>query len=135
MAHPACIARSRVVSYVDRYDDKSPKEALGMFRSRIRRVYRHAVVFTWSDLTLDRSRKLVGLQSPVTCVARVDCDSKPNLENYDLSSLNPRTLDMVLKPVCGERIGKSMPGISFSDEMDPAGEQKMTLENANYMFR
>ena len=75
------IARSRVVSYVDRYDDKSPKEALGMFRSRIRHMYRHAVVFTWSDLTLDRSRKLVGLQSPVTCVARVDCDSKPNLEN------------------------------------------------------
>ena len=33
------IARSRAVSYMDRYDDKSPKEALGMFRSRIRRVW------------------------------------------------------------------------------------------------
>ena len=32
------IERYRAVSYVDRYDDKSPKEALGMFRSRIRRV-------------------------------------------------------------------------------------------------
>jgi len=34
--------RNRAVSYsakyVDRYNDKSPKEALGIFRSRIRRV-------------------------------------------------------------------------------------------------
>ena len=30
------IERNRAVSYLDRYDDKSPKEALGMFRSRIR---------------------------------------------------------------------------------------------------
>ena len=32
------IARNRAMSYVDRYDDKSPKEALGMFCSSIRRV-------------------------------------------------------------------------------------------------
>jgi len=32
------IARNRVVSYVDHFDEKSPKEALGMFRSRICRV-------------------------------------------------------------------------------------------------
>ena len=32
------IAQNRAMSYVDRYDDKSPKVALGMFRSRIRRV-------------------------------------------------------------------------------------------------
>ena len=32
------IARNCAVSYVDRYDDYLPKEALGMFRSRIRLV-------------------------------------------------------------------------------------------------
>ena len=55
---------SRTVSYMDRYDDKSPKEALGMSRSRIHRVWGHAAIFAWSDsdLILDRSRKLVGLQ-------------------------------------------------------------------------
>ena len=56
------IARNRAVSYVHRYDDKSPKEALGMFRSRICRVWGRAAIFAWSDLILDRSRKLVGLQ-------------------------------------------------------------------------
>ena len=41
-----------------RYDDKSPKEALGMFRSRIRRVWGHAAIFAWSDLILDVARRL-----------------------------------------------------------------------------
>jgi len=41
--------------YVDRYDDKSPKEALGMALSKTRRVWGHAAVFTWSGLILDRS--------------------------------------------------------------------------------
>ena len=39
------IARSSAVSYMGRYDDKLPKEALGMFRSRIRRAWDHAAVF------------------------------------------------------------------------------------------
>jgi len=55
------IARNRAVPYVGRYDDKSPKEALGMFHSRIRRVWGHAAIFAWSGLISDRSRKLVGL--------------------------------------------------------------------------
>ena len=59
------------MSYMDRYDDKSPKEALGMSRSRIRRVWGHAAIFAWSDLILGRSRKLVGLQSPAACATRV----------------------------------------------------------------
>ena len=50
------IARNRAVSYLDCYDDESPKEALGMSRSRIRRVWGHAAIFAWSDLILDRSR-------------------------------------------------------------------------------
>ena len=61
------IARNRAVSYVDRYNDKSPKEALGMFRSRTRRVWGHVAIFAWSDRILDRSRKLVVLQSPAAC--------------------------------------------------------------------
>ena len=52
-----------------------------MFRSRIRRVWGHAAIFAWSDLILDRSRKLVGLQSPAACATR---DSDANFENYDL---------------------------------------------------
>ena len=70
---------------MDRYDDKSPKEALGMFRAkRIRRVCGHAAIFAWSNLILDRSRKLVGLQSPAACATRVGGDSDPNIEKYDL---------------------------------------------------
>ena len=69
-----------------RYDDKSPKEALGMFRSRMYRgfVWGHAAIFAWSDLSLDRSRKLVGLRSPVACATRAGGDSGPNFENCDL---------------------------------------------------
>jgi len=46
---------------VGRYDDKLPKEALGIFRTITRRVWGHAAIFAWSDLILDRSRKLAGL--------------------------------------------------------------------------
>jgi len=69
------------VSYVGRYDDKSPKEALGMFRSRIRRAWDHAAIFAWSDLILDRSRKNVGLQSPAACATSAGGDSGLNFEN------------------------------------------------------
>jgi len=40
--------------------------------------------FSWSDLFLDRSRKLAGLQSPAACATRVGGDSDPSFENYDL---------------------------------------------------
>jgi len=40
--------------------------------------------FAWSDLILDRSRKLVGLQSPAACATRAGGDSGPNFENYNL---------------------------------------------------
>jgi len=78
------VARSHVVSYLDRYDDKSPKEALGIFRSRTRRVWGHVAVFAWSDLAVDCSRKLVGLQSPAACATRAGGDSDPKFENCDL---------------------------------------------------
>ena len=57
-----------------------------MSRSRIRRVWvwGHAAIFAWSDFILDRSRKLVGLQSPATCATRAGGDSGPNFENYVL---------------------------------------------------
>jgi len=65
------------------YDDKSPKEALGILRSRIHRAWGHAVIYAWSGLILDRSRKLVGLQLPA-CATHAGGDSDPNFENYDL---------------------------------------------------
>jgi len=51
-----------------------------MFRSRTRRVWGHAAVFAWSDLILDRSCKLVGLQSPAACATRAGDNSGPNFE-------------------------------------------------------
>jgi len=42
-----------------------------MFSSRTRRVWGHAAIFAWSDLAVDRSRKLACLQSPAACATRV----------------------------------------------------------------
>ena len=85
--------------YVDHYDEKSPKEVLGMFRSRISRVWGHAAIFAWSDLILDCSRKLVGLQSPAACATLVVGHSGPNFENYDFFHAQSRTPGTVLTPV------------------------------------
>ena len=55
------IARCRAVTYVGRYDDKSPKEGLGMPFSKIRCMWGHVAVFASGDPIFDRSRKSVGL--------------------------------------------------------------------------
>ena len=55
-----------------------------MFRSKTRCVWGHVAVFAWSNLVLDRSRKLAGLQSPAARATRAGGDSDPNFENYDL---------------------------------------------------
>jgi len=78
------IALDRAVSYVDRYDDKLLEEALGMFRSRTRLMWSHAAILAGSNLVLDRSRKLAGLQSPAACATLAVGDSDPNFENCDL---------------------------------------------------
>ena len=39
-------------------------------------------VFACGNLILDRSRKLVGLQSPAACATRAGGDSDPNFKNY-----------------------------------------------------
>jgi len=57
---------------VDHFDDKSPKEALGIIRSRVCRVLGHAAIFASSDL--------IGLQSPAACATRTGGDSGPNSE-------------------------------------------------------
>ena len=57
-----------------------------MFRSKIRRMWGYAAIFAWSGLILDRSRKLIGLQSPAACAMRAGGDSDRNFENYDLYS-------------------------------------------------
>ena len=84
----------RYPTWIAKYDDKSPKEALGIFRSRIRRAWGHAAIFAWSDLILDRSRKLAGSQSPAACATRARGDSGPNFENCGLfHALSPDTGD------------------------------------------
>ena len=70
------------------------------FRSRIRRVWGHAAIFAWSDLISDRSRKLVGLQSPAACA------SDPNFENYNLFHAQ--------SPDTGCGVHMPTPGVSFS---------------------
>ena len=62
---------------------KTPEQALSMFRSRIQSVWGHAATFAWAALILDRSRALVGLQSPATTSA-VTAAAGPGLGNYDL---------------------------------------------------
>jgi len=109
----AFIARNRAVSYVDRYDDKPPKEALGMFRSRIRRVRGHAAAFAWSDLILDHSRKLVGLQSPAAS-PRVRVATPILTSSTTTSSTpSPQTPDAVSTLIRSGQTGMSTSGVSF----------------------
>jgi len=87
-------------------DDKSPKVALDMFHLRTFRVWCHAAISTSSDLNVDRSRKLVGLQSPEACATRAGGDFCHNFENYDLfhaKSPDTGTPDAAFAPVGGGR--------------------------------
>ena len=54
-----------------------------MFRTRIQSVWSDAAIFAWADLILDRSRTLVGLQSPAAAAAAAAA-ADPDLDNYDL---------------------------------------------------
>jgi len=105
----AFIARNRAVSYVDRYDDKSPKEALGMFRSRTRRMWGHAAILTssWTGAT---SSLACSRRAPVPR-ARV---ATPILTSRTTTSSTPslRTPDAALTPVRGGRTGSSTSGVS-----------------------
>jgi len=93
------IARNRAVSCVGRYDDESPKEALCMFRSRIRRVWGHAAIFC-----LERPH--LGPQPHAAPCARV---ATPNLTSRTTpsSKKSPQAPDAVFTPVRGERTGMS----------------------------
>jgi hypothetical protein len=77
------IARNMTVEHLQYYDNKTPEQALNMFRSRIQSVWGHAATFAWADLILDRSRTLVGLQSPAATAAAAAA-ADPDLDNYDL---------------------------------------------------
>jgi hypothetical protein len=76
------IARNMAVEHLQYYDNKTPEEALNMFRSKIQRAWGNAAIFAWADLILDRSRTLVGMQSPAATAAAAAGD--PDLDNYDL---------------------------------------------------
>ena len=73
-----------MVSHLGHYDDKSLKKALGMFRLLIRSVRGHAAIFAWSDLIVDRSRKLIDLLSLAACATHAGGDSDLNFENCDI---------------------------------------------------
>jgi len=88
-----------------------------MFRSRIRRVWGHAAVFAWRDLVLDRSRKLVGLQSVTRRLRSAGGDSDPYFENYDLFHAQSPDTGCGVHAARGGRTGMSMSGVNFSDEV------------------
>ena len=69
------IARNRAVSYLGRYDKKSPKEALGLFRSRIRRMWDHAAISLGATLSWISAASSLGLQSSAACATRAGGDS------------------------------------------------------------
>jgi len=77
-----------------------------MFRTRIHRVWVHANVSAWSDLILDRSRKLSGLQSLAACATRAGGDSDPNFEIRELR------LRFLPRPVPGHRARCSRPYVA-----------------------
>ena len=63
------------------------------------------------DLILDRSRMLVGLQSPAACATRAGGNSDPNSENYDLfHARSPDTRTRCSHPfVAGEPTCRPLP--------------------------
>ena len=84
-----------------------------MFRSWVRRVWGHAPVFTWSDLILGCSRKLVSLQPPAACATRAGGYSDPNYEILrPLPTPIPLTPGAMFTPVRGGRTGTSVLGVS-----------------------
>jgi len=76
------IVHSRAVSYVDRHNDKSRSPWLVLLKDPSR--VGSCGLFSWSDLILDRSRKLFGLQLPAASATRAGGDSGPNSENFGL---------------------------------------------------
>jgi len=108
------IARNLAVSYVDRYDDKFPKEALGMFRSGIRRVWGHAAIFR-----PERPHLGPEPQARWPAVARrlrhhqAGGDSGPTVTSRTTTSstLSPWTPDAVFTPVRSGRTGTSTSGV------------------------
>ena len=75
-------------------------------------MWGHAVIFAWSGIILDRSRKLAGLQSLAACATRSGGDSGPNFDNYDLFHAQSPTPDAVFTPVRGGRAEMSTSGVS-----------------------
>jgi len=101
--------RNRVVPYVDRYDDKLPKEeALGMFRSRIHRAWGHAAIFC-----LERPHLGSQPQACWPAVARRLRHACLTLRIATSSTPSPRAPNAVFTPVRGERTGTSMSGADF----------------------
>ena len=77
------IARNRAASCMDRYDDKSPKGVLGMFRSRTRRGWGHAAISPRATLsgTAAKARWSAAARACATCAAG---DSDPDWGNCGL---------------------------------------------------
>ena len=107
------IARNRALFYVDRYDDKSPKEALSMLHSRARRVWGHAAIFAWRTSSWIAAASLLACSHPPPAprvrLATLILTSR----TVTSSTPSPRTPGAVFTPVRGERAGMSTSGVSF----------------------
>ena len=88
-----------------------------MFRSMNRREWGRAALFAWSDLISDRSRKLVGLQSPPPAPNVLVATPILTSRTTTSSTPSPQTPDVVFTPVRGGRSGMSTSGVGFSGEV------------------
>jgi len=104
------IERNCAVSYVDRYDDKSPKEAIGMIRSRcgVMRPFSPGETSSWtgaaSSLACSRPPPAprVWVATPIL-TSRTATSSTPS----------PRTADAVFTPVRGGQTRTLKSDVSF----------------------
>ena len=103
-------SRAIVRYFVHRYDDKSSKEALGVFRSRTRRVWGHVAICAWATSSwIAAASSLACSHPPPSPHVRV---ATPILASRTTTYFtpSPRTPDAVFTPVRGGRTGMSTSG-------------------------
>ena len=91
------------MSYVDRYDNKSPKDQGDPWHVPLKDPSRvgDAAVFAWSYLKLDRSRKLVGLSRPPSASRLRMATPVLTWRTATSSTPSPRASGAVFTPVRG----------------------------------
>ena len=102
------IARNLTVEHLQCYDNKTPEQALNIFRMHIQPVWGHAAIFDWADLIFGLSRALVGPRSPeavaaaaAAAAATAAAAADPDLDNCDLYHVIHPDVEQGVKVACG----------------------------------